>query len=219
MTFSLLARDRATGAFGGAAATGNLCVGAWVLRGDARAGLTASQGHYPNPLWSGQVLELMAAGRDPDQAVHQVVEADRGAGVRQLAALDRDGSTAAHTGADNLDYRGHMAEDGMVAAGNMLSSAAVLQAAVAGFSSAKGLLPARLIAALAAGAAAGGDSRGLLSAAVLVVSPDQPPLDLRIDHAADPVGALEALYDRTRQPAYQEWLALLPTVNHPERAP
>lgn len=219
MTFSLLVRDLATGAFGGAAATGNLCVGAWVLHGDVRTGLAASQGHYPNPMWSGQVLALMAAGHEPGKAVRQVVGGDRGAGVRQLAVLDRNGSTAGHSGARNLEYCGHIAEDGLIAAGNMLASVAVLQAVVAGFASASGLLAARLIAALAAGAAAGGDYRGLLSAAILVVSPDEPPLDLRIDHAADPVGALGALYGRTREPAYQDWLAGIPTLNDPERAP
>jgi uncharacterized Ntn-hydrolase superfamily protein len=219
MTFSILVRDPDTGALGGAAATGNLCVGAWVLRGEVRAGLTASQGLYPNPSWSGQVLDLMAAGRDPAEAVARVVGADRGAGVRQLSALDGNGASAVHTGADNLDWSGHLAATDLMATGNMLASLAVLQAAVAAFAAATGALAARLIAALAAGAAAGGDIRGLLSAAVLVVSHDEPPLDLRIDHAADPIGALDALYHRTLDPAYQAWLAGIPTLNDPERRP
>jgi uncharacterized Ntn-hydrolase superfamily protein len=101
----------------------------------------------------------------------------------------------------------------------MLDSPAVLEAMVEAFASATGTLSARLIESLAAGATAGGDVRGLLSAAILVVSPDAAPLDLRIDHAADPIGALNALYECTCDPAYQDWLAGIPTLNDPERAP
>jgi uncharacterized Ntn-hydrolase superfamily protein len=219
VTFSLLVRDPDSGAFGGAAATGNLCVGAWVLRGDARAGLTAAQGLYPSPMWGPEALELMSAGRDAADAVRQVVERDSGRAVRQLAALDRNGGTGVHSGAKNLDYCGHVAADNLIAAGNMLQSRAVLEAMVEAFASATGTLSARLIAGLAAGATAGGDVRGLLSAAILVLSPDAAPLDLRIDHAGDPIGALNALYERTGDPAYQDWLAGIPTLNDPERSP
>ena len=219
MTFSLLVRDPQSGVFGGASATGNLCVGAWVLRGDARAGLTASQGLYPSPMWGPEVLKLMSAGRDAAEAVRQVVASDAGRDVRQLAALDGNGATAVHNGADNLAYCGHFAAENLLAAGNMLASPAVLEAMVEEFASATGTLPARLIAGLAAGAAAGGDLRGLMSAAILVVSPDAPPLDLRIDQAGDPVGALRGLYERTCDPAFRNWLAGIPTLNDPERAP
>jgi uncharacterized Ntn-hydrolase superfamily protein len=87
MTFSILARDPDTGTFGGAAATGNLCVGAWVLRGDVRAGPTASQGLYPSPLWGPQVLELMPADYDAAEALQQVVRRDAGREVRQLSTV------------------------------------------------------------------------------------------------------------------------------------
>ena len=219
MTFSILVRDPETGAFGGAAATGNLCVGAWVLRGDVRVGMTASQGLYPNPLWSPRLLDLMSAGGGAAEALRQIVYADSGREVRQLAVLDRDGGTAVHSGAKNLDYYGHIAADGLIVAGNMLESRAVLEALVDAFSSATDALAARLISALSAGAAAGGDFRGLLSAAVLVVSADEPPLDLRIDVAPDPLHALDDLYRRTLEPAYRDWLHRIPTVNSPERAP
>jgi uncharacterized Ntn-hydrolase superfamily protein len=219
VTFSMLVRDPDSGALGGAAATGNLCVGAWVLRGDPRAGLTASQGLYPSPIWGPEALELMSAGRDAAEAVKHVVDSDLGRDVRQLAALDRNGGTAVHSGARNLDYCGHVAAENLIAAGNMLQSRAVLYAMVEAYASATGTHPARLIAGLTAGAAAGGDVRGLLSAAILVVSPGAPPLDLRIDHAADPIGRLRALYERTCDPAYQDWLAGIPTLNDPERTP
>lgn len=219
MTFSILVRDPDCGTFGGAAATGNLCVGAWVLRGDARAGVTASQGLYPSPMWGPEALELMSAGRDAAEAVRRVVDRDAGRDVRQLAALDRTGGTGVHSGARNFEYCGHVAADNLIAVGNMLASPAVLEAMVEAFASATGPQPARLIAGLAAGAAAGGDFRGLLSAAVLIVSPDAPPLDLRVDHAADPIGALRALYECTCDPAYQDWLVGIPTPNDPERAP
>jgi uncharacterized Ntn-hydrolase superfamily protein len=196
VTFSLLVRDPDTGVFGAAAVTGNLCVGAWVLRGDARAGLTASQGLYPNPLWGPRVLDLMSGSGEAAEAVRRVTGADSGRDVRQLAALDRNGRAAVHSGAKNVDYYGHVAADGVVSAGNMLESQVVLEATVEAFASATDALPARLIAAIAAGAAAGGDFRGLLSAALLVVSADEPSLDLRIDSAPDPVHALHFLYRR-----------------------
>ena len=217
MTFSILVRHQQTGHFGGAAATGNLCVGAWVLRGDALAGMTASQGLYPNPFWSPQVLSLMSAGDNAPQALRSVVDADPGCDLRQLAVLDRDGGTAVHSGVKNIDYYGHIAADGLMVVGNMLESRAVLEAIADTYFSATTALPDRLIAALSAGASAGGDFRGLVSAALLVVAADEPPLDLRIDAASDPLRALEDLYRRTLDPAYRDWLHRIPTIERPRR--
>ena len=97
MTFSILVRDPETGVLGGAAATGNLCVGGWVLRGDARAGLSASQGRTPSTLWGEDVLDAMRHGQNAAQAVAGIVAADRGRATRQLLALDRGKLFAANS--------------------------------------------------------------------------------------------------------------------------
>lgn len=218
MTFSLLARDPATGALGGAAATGNLCVGGWVLRGDARGGLTASQGLSPSFLWGEDALARLVAGAGAAAAVEAVVGADAGRAARQLAALDRQGATAVFTGADNLAHAGHLDGPGWVVTGNWLDGPRVLQAAAEAFDARGDDFEAGLVAALAAGVAAGSDRRGTLSAALLVVGPDRPPLTLRIDHDRDPVARLGELLARTRTPDYAAWLATLPTRSHPETA-
>ncbi|KKM04073.1 hypothetical protein LCGC14_1767880, partial [marine sediment metagenome] len=88
MTFSILARDEKTGMLGGAAATGSLCVGGWVLRGGADRGLSASQGTAPSTLWGEDVLTLMQGGVAAATAVARVTGHDTGAAHRQLAALD-----------------------------------------------------------------------------------------------------------------------------------
>jgi len=217
MTFSILAQDLNTGALGGAAATGSLCVGGWVLRGDSRAGMSASQGSAPSTMWGEDVLARMQAGEGAGAAVAAVTGADAGRDWRQLAALDRDGGTACHTGTRNTDWRGALAAPGLVVAGNLLAGPQVLDALRDGFLGAGGPLADRLLAALAAAEAAGGDSRGLQSAALLVVADDAPPLTLRIDWAEDPVGALRDLHARSQRGDYAAWLPCVPTRNDPER--
>lgn len=217
MTFSILARDAGTGALGGAAATGSLCVGGWVLRGDPRAGMSASQGASPSTLWGEEVLARMAGGQDAATAVAGVTGPDRGRDWRQLAALDRNGGSAVFTGTGNSDWHGSLSAEGVVVSGNLLTGSAVLTAMLSGFGRATGTFAERLIAALAAAEAAGGDSRGLQSAALLVVADDSAPLTLRIDWSEDPVAALSALHDRTRASPYAEWFPTVPTRADPER--
>ncbi len=76
-----------------------------------------------------------------------------------------------------------------------------------------------MLRVLSAAKQAGGDSRGLLSAALLVLTPDRPPLDLRIDHSDDPISELESLYHRTRQSPYFDWLSEVPVLLDKTRAP
>ncbi|PQO22328.1 DUF1028 domain-containing protein [Rhodobacteraceae bacterium WD3A24] len=216
MTFSLLARDPGSGTLCGAAATGSLCVGGWVLRGDARAGLSASQGAAPSTMWGDDALALMRAGVAAGPAVEQLTAPDRGRNWRQLAALDRHGGAGHFTGTSNTAWRGARAEGAMVAAGNLLAGPQVLDALMAGFAEASGAPAERLLAALDAAAAAGGDSRGLQSAALLIVAEDAAPLTLRVDWAESPLDALRGLYARTREPEYRDWAATVPTLRHPE---
>lgn len=217
MTYSILAQDLSTGALGGAAATGALCVGGWVLRGDSRAGISASQGAAPSTLWGEDAIAMMRTGTSARETVERLTQADRGASWRQLAALDRDGGTACHTGADNSNWKGALIAPGLVVAGNLLAGRQVIEALRDAYLHATGPLADRLIAALAAAEAAGGDTRGLQSAALLVVSDNAPPLSLRIDWSQDPVSALRALYARSQSGDYAAWLPTVPTRNDPER--
>lgn len=217
MTFSILAQDLNSGALGGAAATGSLCVGGWVLRGDSRAGLSASQGAAPSTMWGEDVLDRMRAGEDAQTAVSAVVGADSGRAWRQLAALDGRGGTACHTGAQNTDWRGSLVAPGLVVAGNLLAGPQVLEALRDSFLSTQGALAERLLAGLAAAEAAGGDTRGLQSAALLIVSDDAPPLTLRVDWSDAPVRALHDLYRRCQTGDYAAWLPRVPTRNDPQR--
>ena len=128
MTFSILARDPDIGAIGGAAATGSLCVGGWVLRGDLTAGMSASQGAAPSTFWGEEVLQHMRDGSTPEDAVKEVTFRDRGRAYRQLAAMDLAGNTAAFTGEENEDIKGSLSFSGGIVSGNMLGSQSVLGA-------------------------------------------------------------------------------------------
>jgi len=217
MTFSILARDPESNAIGGAAATGSLCVGGWVLRGDARAGMSASQGAAPSTMWGEDVLLEMAKGLSTADAVDRITKADTRREYRQLSALGLTGAGAVFTGTANTPVMDGRIFDGGVAAGNLLSSTRVLESLVDDFQSSSGTFAVRLLSALKAGQNAGGDSRGLLSAALLIVSPDHAPLTLRIDYNEDPLAALEALYNRATSGDYYTWSQQVPTLNDPER--
>ncbi|MFN7003828.1 MAG: DUF1028 domain-containing protein [Roseinatronobacter sp.] len=217
MTFSILAQDLNMGAFGGAAATGSLCVGGWVLRGDSRFGMSASQGAAPSTIWGEDALERMRAGDSAEQALAAVTEPDAGRDWRQLALLDRAGGTACHTGTKNTEWRGSLVAPGLVVSGNLLAGPQVLEALRDTFFSARGDLAERLLISLAAAEAAGGDTRGLQSAALLVLSDDAPPLSLRVDWSENPIRALCDLHSRSQSGAYGAWLPTVPTRNDPER--
>ncbi|WP_037371019.1 DUF1028 domain-containing protein [Salipiger mucosus] len=219
MTFSLLTLDRETGTFGAAAATGSLCVGGWVLRGDLDSGLSASQGTAPSTFWGEDVLAAMREGLPADQAVARATGADPGRAHRQLAALDPAGGTAAFTGDESIEVSGQIAEPGLVVAGNMLGAETVLPSLRAGFLEAAGDMPARLVAALRAADRDASDYRGLKSAALLVLHPDHPPLTLRIDYAEAPIDALADLLARAQAQPYAGWLDVVPVAADRTRAP
>lgn len=218
MTISILAFDEETGTYGGGAATGSLCVGGWVLRGDAESGLSASQGSLPSTMWGTDVLGLMRSGVSAEAAVRQITEADAGRDERQLSAIDPRGGTGAFTGANSISAKGVRTAPNVIVAGNLLASEAVLDACLTGFRSSDGAIDMRILSALHHAAQAGGDSRGFLSAALLVVGADRPPLSLRIDYADAPLDALADLHRRATTGPYAEWAALVPTLKDPHRA-
>ncbi|MDC3086942.1 DUF1028 domain-containing protein [Paracoccaceae bacterium] len=215
MTFSILVRDPETGFLGAAAATGNLCVGGWVLRGDARVGLSASQGHMPSTLWGEDVLVAMGRGLNAESAVAEVVNADSERGKRQLLALDRDSDGAIFSGDANLPVVSEFIASNCVVAGNMLANHSVINACHFGFASSHGPLESRLLNALKQAADAGGDVRGLESAAILVVSDEAPPVNLRVDYSNSPLTDLGRLIQRAKGEKYAQWRSTLPTRKNP----
>lgn len=218
MTISILAFDEKTGAYGGAATTGSLCVGGWVLRGDPESGLSASQGSLPSTMWGRDVLVLMQGGESAESAVRRTVEADAGRDERQLSALDPKGGTGAFTGANSIASAGVRSARHVVVAGNLLASERVLDVCLEGYCAAEGSIDTRLLKALDAAAQAGGDARGLLSAALLVVGRDRPPLSLRVDYSEAPLAALAELHGRATNGDYARWTGHVPTLEDPERA-
>jgi uncharacterized Ntn-hydrolase superfamily protein len=217
MTFSILARDPHSNAIGGAAATGSLCVGGWVLRGDARIGVSASQGMSPSTLWGENVLTGMATGLSAEMAVQDVTQADKGRAYRQLTALGLTGNGAAFSGGQNLpEIADRVFPDGVVA-GNMLTGEDVVDAMVQTYLKASGTFARRLLASLRAAQDVGGDTRGLSSAALLILSTDHAPLSLRIDYHEDPLTALDDLYIRATTGDYATWSQQVPTLSNPER--
>lgn len=217
MTISILAFDEKTGCYGGAATTGSLCVGGWVLRGDPESGMSASQGSLPSTIWGTGVLDLMRAGKSAVQAVGETVARDAGRDQRQLTALDLEGGVASFTGAESIPAAGAREGDKVVVAGNLLQSEAVLDAALQGYLASPGTFDARLLDALDAAAAAGGDSRGLLSAALLVVSRAAPPLTLRIDRSGSPLSDLRTLHRHATTGGYARWATHVPTLDDPQK--
>lgn len=219
MTFSILTYDEKTGVYAGAAATGSLCVGGWVLRGDIESGLCASQGTAPSTFWRDDAMRRLYAGEGAADVVADLTDADIGRAYRQLAVLDRSGGTAGFTGEASVPYADTIVAPNRVVAGNMIKSRAVLEAMIAAHNAETGSAPQRLIAALRAAQSAGSDVRGLQSAALLVLSPLAPPVDLRIDHSATPIDDLAALAVRVSQPPYSTWLDEAPVQADRNRAP
>ena len=221
MTLSILARDPATGALGAAAATGNLAVGAWVLRAAAGVGAVATQGLSPSTLWGDEALQRLRDGAGARETVDALTGGDAGRAHRQLAVLDHTGATAAWTGDANLDAKGDRTGADYVIAGNWLVSSQVLAEMERAFTSTaedpQTTFAERLMAVLEAGIAAGSDQRGTHSAALRVVSPTAPPLDLRVDYDDAPLTRLRALYARATSPTYLDWVKHLPTLTDPSR--
>jgi uncharacterized Ntn-hydrolase superfamily protein len=194
MTWSIIARDPETGSFGIAITTKSFAVGALCPHGAGRIGALATQA-FTNPLYGPDGLRLLAEGRSASEVVAILTAGDPGREVRQLHVIDRDGRTAAHTGGECIDWCGHLADEGVSVAGNMLAGPAVIEATLEAFRTrARLTLPERLMAALDAGQAEGGDKRGRQSAAMKIWGTEPyPVLDLRVDDHAEPLAELRRL--------------------------
>lgn len=198
MTWSIIARD-ASGAFGVAVATRFFAVGALCPHAESSVGALCTQALI-NPYYGSQGLELLRAGIAAPDVVRQLAAPDEGREHRQLHVIDDEGRIGQHTGAKCVDWCGAIAGDGFSVAGNMLVGPRVIEETARAFKASTKPFAERLIEAMEAGEAAGGDKRGRQSAALLVYSGEQyANLNLRVDDHADPLAELRRLYDKAHE--------------------
>jgi uncharacterized Ntn-hydrolase superfamily protein len=215
MTWSLIARDPASGAFGIAVATKNFAVGCRVPHIAAGIGAVATQA-LVNPFYGVNGVKLLRAGKSPDEIVKTLTASDDGRDQRQVHVMDAAGRIAAHTGKACVDWCGHASGEGFSVAGNMLAGPAVIAETAKAYA-ANAALPfaRRLIAALQAGEAAGGDKRGRQSAALVIYGEEEwPDLDLRVDDHADPIPELARL-ERVSRERWVHFAKFLPSTRNP----
>jgi len=198
-TFSIIARDPATGELGLAVQSKAFAVGSRVITIRGGVAVVAHQA-ASNPMYGVIVLDMLRAGMTPQQALDVAVRADEGRDRRQVAVLDIEGHTAAWTGSGANDWKGHRCGENYCAQGNILAGAAVVDAMASSFASSSGPLAERLLAALDAAQAAGGDVRGMQSAALVVARPlagaagfGDRVVDLRVDDHRTPLVELRRL--------------------------
>lgn len=200
-TFSIVAYDADAGEWGVAVASKVLAVGYIVPWAKAGVGAVATQS-YANLDYGVEGLELLAQGLSAEEVLERLREKDAEAGRRQVAIVDAAGNVAVFTGEDTLAWSGHVAGEGYSVQGNILVGEEVLTEMERAYVAAEGPLARRLLAALKAGDAAGGDKRGKESAALLVVregggyqGKTDRMVDVRVDDHAEPVAELERIYE------------------------
>ena len=215
MTWSIIARDTLTSQLGIAVATRFFAVGARVPYIAAGFGAIATQAMV-NPYYGIDGLKLLRERRNPSDIITTLLAADSGRQSRQLHVMDAQGAIAAHTGTDCVDWCGHLAGDGFSIAGNMLSGRRVLDDTATAYLAHQGQpFARRLIAAMQAGEAAGGDKRGKQSAALVIHDGDDwSALDLRVDDHPDPLSELERL-ERVSRERWVHFRQFLPTRANP----
>jgi uncharacterized Ntn-hydrolase superfamily protein len=215
MTWSIIARNELTGQIGIAVATRFFAVGARVPHIAAGFGGIATQA-LVNPYYGIDGVRLLREGHSPDDIVKMLIAADAGRESRQLHVMDAGGRIASHTGRECVDWCGHIEGNGFSIAGNMLAGPRVLDDTAKAYAANTTLpFPQRLIAAMHAGEAAGGDKRGRQSAALLIHGDEEwSDLDLRVDDHTDPLGELERLEAVSRE-RWVHFRKFLPTRQNP----
>jgi uncharacterized Ntn-hydrolase superfamily protein len=200
MTWSIVARDPASGAFGVAVATRFFAAGALCLHALGGVGALSTQALI-NPTYGPRGLRLLREGVPAQGVVDVLTGADPGRAARQLHVQDASGRIAGYTGAECVPFCAHAIHDGFSVAGNMLAGPEVLAETARVYVAGVALpFAQRLIQALKAGEAAGGDKRGKQSAAVRIFSTEEYPwLDLRVDDHPDPLAELERLEAVSRE--------------------
>jgi uncharacterized Ntn-hydrolase superfamily protein len=203
-TFSIVAADPDAGECGVAVASRFLAVGSAVPWARGGVGAVATQS-YANTSYGPVGLDLLAQGSTPEEAISRLTASDPQAAKRQVGIVDAAGKAATYTGGECFPWAGGATAPGVAVQGNILVSGATVEAMLAAFKGAPGTLSTRLLAALGAGEAAGGDRRGKQSAALLVVKPrggyggfNDRYLELRVDDHPAPVAELGRLHELWR---------------------
>jgi uncharacterized Ntn-hydrolase superfamily protein len=214
MTWSLLARD-SSGALGVAVASKFFAVGALCPAVRNGKGALSTQALI-NPLYARDAIAALDEGLAPAEIVQRLTAADAGRDVRQVHIVDATGRSAAHTGKNCIDWCGHRAGAGYSLAGNMLAGPQVLDETARAYEAASALpFAERLMTAMEAGDAAGGDKRGKQAAAILIhTTEDYPFLDLRVDDHAEPFQELRRLYAVSLE-RFQPFMSCLPSRARP----
>jgi len=214
MTWSILVRDLTTGELGAAVASRFFATGAICLHVEGGVAALSTQA-LVNPMYAVHAMPRLRAGDDPAGVLASLIRADAGAEQRQLHILDASGRMAQHTGPGCINWAGAVCETDISVAGNMLVGPQVVQRTLEAFASAKGNLAQRLLSAMEAGEAAGGDKRGKQSAALKICSRDPyPDLDIRADDHPDPLSELNRLY-RVSQERFAVFRRFLPGTESP----
>ncbi len=199
MTYSIVARDPVSGALGVGVQTHQPAVGAIVPWVKVGVGAIATQS-FANINFGPQGLALLEAGLDAKRALAAILAGDDLVQRRQVAIIDNSGAPAVHTGSDCIPFAGQVVGSGYSTQANMMTTEGVPEAMASAYDAAPGPLANRIMAALDAGQAAGGDIRGSQSAAILVREPG--PLsstwDLRIDNSTEPLVELRRLLNIRR---------------------
>lgn len=200
MTYSIIGFDPETEELGIAVQSKFIGVGSVVPWAKAGVGAVATQS-YANPAYGPDGLRLMEEGRSAEETLKILIEADKGRALRQVGIMDAQGAAATYTGEDCYDWAGGKLGENCVAQGNILVSGETVEAMIDSFENTKGKLAKRLLTALNAGQAAGGDKRGMQSAAIYVVKEkggyleaNDRFIDLRVDEHPDPINELIRIY-------------------------
>jgi uncharacterized Ntn-hydrolase superfamily protein len=214
MTWSIVARD-ASGALGVAIASRFFAVGALCPAVRAGRAALASQA-LMNPLYRRDAFAHLEAGLAPADIVKRLIAADPGCESRQFHMIDAQGRKAVHTGRACIEWCGSFAGNGYSVAGNMLAGPAVIEETARIYERTRDRpFAERLIAAMQAGEAAGGDKRGKQAAALLIHTTEEYPfLDLRVDDHAEPLQELARLY-RVSLERFQPFTACLARHDDP----
>jgi uncharacterized Ntn-hydrolase superfamily protein len=194
MTYSILVRDRQTGALGAAVASKFFAVGGMCIHVEGRVGALSTQA-LVNPMYAVRAMPRLRAGEAPETIMADLVMPDPGRLQRQFHIIDAQGRIAQHTGPDCVSWAGHVNGEDVSVAGNMLAGPDVVARTRDAFLASTGTLAERLLTAMEAGEAAGGDKRGRQSAGLKICTDDPyPDLDIRSDDHPDPLADLRRLY-------------------------
>jgi uncharacterized Ntn-hydrolase superfamily protein len=196
VTYSIVARDPATGELGVAVQSHWFSVGSVVTWARAGVGAVATQS-IAEPAYGPRLLDRLEQGESPQAALAAETQADSGAGVRQVGVVDASGAVAAHTGDGCIPDAGDVQGGGFSVQANMMAAPAVWPAMAEAFGAAEGSLAERLLVTLLAGEEAGGDVRGRQSAALLVVPGEgeswRRSVELRVEDSPEPLDELARL--------------------------